>query len=205
MKDILTQLKNGLIDENPTLILLLGMCPTLALTTSLNNAVGMGAAATAILIFSNMFISLLRRFIPPSVRIAAYVVVIAGFVTIVDLIIQAFIPALAVSLGIYIPLIVVNCIILARAEAYASSHSVGKSALDGLGMGLGFTLALCILSFLRELVGAGTLFGYRILPAAYPQALLILLPPGGFLTLGLVIAAVQKIMSGKKNKEGEAA
>lgn len=201
MNGVLKQLRGGLIDENPVLVQLLGMCSTLALTISLQNAIGMGIAATLVLIGSNVAISLLRNFIPSSVRIAAYVVVIAGFVTAVDLLIQAFFPALAASLGIFIPLIVVNCIIIARAEAYAAHNTVFKSAIDGLAMGLGFMFALCILSIIREPIGAGTIMGFRVLPASYPSAVLILLPPGGFLTLGFVIAAMQKLKSKKEDKK----
>jgi electron transport complex protein RnfE len=200
MKGILNQLKGGLVDENPVFVQLLGMCSTLALTISISNAIGMGLAATFVLIGSNVAISLLRKFIPESVRIAAYVVVFAGFVTAVDLLIQAYFPAIAASLGIFLPLIVVNCIIIARAEAYAAHNSVFKSAIDGLAMGLGYTFALLLLTVIREPIGAGTIAGFRILPASYPQAVLVLLPPGGFLTLGFVIAAIQKIKSKKEDK-----
>lgn len=189
---------SGLIDNNPTLVQLLGMCATLAVSTSVENAIGMGLATTAVLVCSNVVISLLRKLIPSRVRIAAYVVIIAGFVTIVDLLMQAYLPALSVRLGIYIPLIVVNCIILARAEAFASKSSPGASALDGLSMGLGFTLALSILGVVRELIGSGTLLGIRVLGAHYPGATFFLLPPGGFLVLGLVIATVAALKNRRK-------
>ncbi len=190
--------KNGLLFQNPSLVLLLGMCPLLATSTSLSNGIGMGLSATAVLICSNTAISLLRKFIPNQIRIAAYVVVIAGFVTIVNLLLEAYLPALHASLGIFIPLIVVNCIILARAEAFASKNSVFDSALDGLTMGLGFTFALIMMSSVRELIGNGTLFNYPVLGKSYEPAILLILPPGGFLTLGFLIAAMQKILSRKK-------
>ena len=159
MRKLIIPIKNGLFDNNPTFVQLLGMCPTLAVTTSVSNAIGMGLAATAVLICSNILISLLRKFIPKEVRIAAYIVVIAGFVTAIELLMKAYVPALYSSLGLYIPLIVVNCIILARAEAFASHNPVLPSALDGVGMGLGFTMALCLIAACRELLGAGTLLG----------------------------------------------
>jgi electron transport complex protein RnfE len=193
MKKLLKQLKEGILDNNPVLVQLLGMCPTLATTTSLENAFGMGMAATAVLICSNVFISLLRKFIPKQVRIAAYIVIVSGFVTAVELFMRAYLFSLYQSLGLFIPLIVVNCIILARAEAYASKNSVLPSAVDGLSMGLGFTLALCILGSVREILGAGTLLGLRVLPESYPNMIIFILPAGAFLTLGFVIAAVQKI------------
>ena len=189
MESFLRQMKNGLFTQNPTLVQLLGMCPTLATTTSVKNALGMGLAATAVLICSNVFISLLRRIIPKQVRIAAYIVIISGFVTAVELLMHAYLPALYGSLGIYIPLIVVNCIILARAEAFASKHPVLPSALDGLGMGLGFTGALCIIAFVRELLGSGTVLGYSI--PLYQPAVIFVLPAGAFLTLGMLLALLQ--------------
>lgn len=202
---LLAALKNGVIDNNPTLVQLLGMCPTLAVTTSLSNAIGMGLAATVVLIFSNMFISLLRKFIPSQVRIAAYIVIISGFVTAVEMLIKAFFYEIYGALGLFIPLIVVNCIILARAEAFASNNRLLPSLLDGLSMGLGFTAALTIVAAIRELLGAGTLFGYKVLGAAYDPAIIFILPPGAFLTLGFVIAAVQKIRNNKSDKERLAA
>jgi len=189
---------NGLINENPLFRLVLGTCPTIAVTTSLTNAVGMGAAATFVLICSNILISLLRNFIPDKVRIPCYIVVIAMFVTVVQMILKAFIPALDESLGIFIPLIVVNCIILARAEAFASKNSVKASAVDGIGMGAGFTLALMMISFVRELLGSGSLFGVSVFPADYPDVLMFVLAPGGFLVLGLLLALVNYLMMKKE-------
>lgn len=196
----LAQLKGGIIDNNPVLVQLLGMCPTLAVTTSVSNAIGMGLAATAVLICSNVFISLLRKFIPSQVRIAAFIVIISGFVTAVELLIKAFFFDLYGSLGLFIPLIVVNCIILARAEAFASKNKVIPSAVDGLAMGLGFTVALIIIATIREILGAGTFLGFPILGSAYKPAILFILPPGAFLTLGFVIAAVQKLRNVKEDK-----
>ena len=193
MKKYLKQLLEGLLDNNPVLVQLLGMCPTLATTTSLENAFGMGMAATAVLICSNLFISLLRRFIPKQVRIAAYIVIISGFVTAVELLMRAYFYSLYQALGLFIPLIVVNCIILARAEAFASKNPPIPSIVDGIGMGLGFTFALCLIGSVRELLGAGSLLGYRILPESYPDMIIFVLPAGAFLTLGFIIAAVQKI------------
>ena len=174
----LKQLKSGILDQNPTLVQLLGMCPTLATTTSLKNAFGMGMAATAVLICSNVFISLLRKFIPKQVRIAAYIVIVSGFVTAVELLMRTYMVSLYRSLGLFIPLIVVNCIILARAEAFASKNPPLPSAMDGLSMGLGFTFALCILGTVRELLGSGSLLGHRILPEAYPDMVIFILPGG---------------------------
>ena len=194
------QLKSGILDQNPTLVQLLGMCPTLATTTSLSNAFGMGMAATAVLICSNVFISLLRKFIPKQVRIAAYIVIVSGFVTAVELLMRTYLVSLYRSLGLFIPLIVVNCIILARAEAFASKNPPLPSAMDGLSMGLGFTFALCILGTVRELLGSGSLLGHRILPGAYPDMVIFILPAGAFLTLGFTIAAVQKIRNTVEEK-----
>ena len=203
-----TMLKEGLLTKNPVLVQLLGMCSTLAISTSLFNGLGMGISVTLILICSNVMISLLRKVIPGQVRIAAYVVIIAGFVTMVDLLLQAFIPALSESLGVFIPLIVVNCIVLGRAEAFASRNGVGASALDGLFQGIGYTLALVIVCVIRELLGAGTFGGgilnggegIRILPEGVP-AMLMVMPVGGFLTLGCVIAAAQWLMKRINKKE----
>ncbi len=193
MNKYLKQLKEGVLDQNPVLVQLLGMCPTLATTTSVKNAFGMGMAATAVLICSNIFISLLRKFIPKQVRIAAYIVIISGFVTAVELLMKAYVFSLYQSLGLFIPLIVVNCIILARAEAFASKNPVLPSAMDGLSMGLGFTFALCILGSIREILGSGKWMGLQVLPDSYPKMVIFVLPAGAFLTLGFVIAAVQKI------------
>ena len=189
----------GLFKENPTLVLLLGMCPSLATTTSVTNAIGMGLSATAVLICSNVAISLLRKLIPSKVRIAAYIVIIATFVTIVEMLLKAFLPELAESLGVFIPLIVVNCIILARAEAFASKNNVFQSFLDGAGMGLGFTIALTIISTFREILGAGTWMNFRVMPAAYEPALLFILPAGGFLSLGIILGVINLIKGGKNN------
>ena len=193
MKKFLKQLKAGLLDNNPVLVQLLGMCPTLATTTSLENAFGMGMAATAVLICSNLFISLLRKFIPKQVRIAAYIVIISGFVTAVELLMRAYFYTLYQALGLFIPLIVVNCIILARAEAFASKNGPLPSMVDGIGMGLGFTFALCLIGTVREILGAGTLLGMQIMPSFYSPMIIFVLPAGAFLTLGFIIAAVQKI------------
>ncbi len=200
MKKFLRQLKEGILDNNPTLVQLLGMCPTLATTTSVKNAVGMGLAATAVLIFSNLFVSLLRKFIPKQVRIAAYIVIISGFVTMVELLMKAFLFSLYESLGIFIPLIVVNCIILARAEAFASKNKPLPSAIDGLAMGLGFTFALLLVATVREIIGNGTFLGVSLFGDGYAPALLLVMPAGAFLTLGFVIAAVQKIRNVKEDQ-----
>lgn len=199
MKKFLAQLKNGILDQNPVLVQLLGMCPTLATTTSVKNAVGMGLAATAVLICSNIFISLLRKFIPKQVRIAAYIVIISGFVTAVELFMRAYVYSLYQSLGLFIPLIVVNCIILARAEAFASKNPVLPSAVDGLSMGLGFTFALVLLASVREILGMGTWFGIRVLPKVLNMTVFIL-PCGAFITLGILIAVVQKIRNTREDK-----
>ena len=190
-----SQLRGGLIDNNPTLVQLLGTCPTLATTTSVANAIGMGLAATAVLVFSNMFISLLRKIIPKQVRIAAYIVIISGFVSAVEMLIKAYLPALDASLGVFIPLIVVNCIILARAEAFASKNPVLPSIVDGLAMGLGFTFALSLLGSVREVIGAGTIFGFELFGGAITPALMFIMPPGAFITLGCIIAAVHKLLA----------
>lgn len=189
---------NGLIKENPTFVQLLGMCPTLAVTTSLKNGIGMGLSATAVLVMSNILISLLRKLIPQKVRIAAYIVIIATFVTIIDLLLKAYIPSLAEQLGIFIPLIVVNCIILARAEAYASKNTVVKSAFDGIGMGLGFTLALTVISAVREFLGAGTLFDIQIYGKIITPPAIVAMAPGGFIVLGCLIALINYITSKRK-------
>ena len=194
-------IKNGLLKENPTFVQLLGMCPTLAVTTSLKNGLGMGLSATAVLIASNVIISLLRKLIPDKIRIAAYIVVIATAVTLIEMLLNAYVPDLAESLGIFIPLIVVNCIILARAESFASKNSVGKSALDGLSMGLGFTIALCIISAVREILGAGTIWGIQLYGDVIQPASIITLAPGGFIVLGIIVGAINAITAkaGGKN------
>ncbi len=200
MKKILRQLREGILDNNPALVQLLGMCPMLATTTSVENAIGMGLATTAVLIFSNLFISLLRKFIPPQVRIAGYIVVISGFVTAVELLMRAYFFSLYQALGLFIPLIVVNCIILARAEAFASKNAPLPSIIDGIGMGLGFTFALCLIATVREILGAGTWLGIKILPDAYPEMIFFILPAGAFMTLGFIIAAVQWIRNRSADK-----
>ncbi len=205
------QLKEGLLTKNPVLAQLLGMCSTLAITTSLFNGLGMGIAVTVILICSNVLISALRKVIPNQIRIAAYIVIIAGFVTVVDLLLQAFIPALAESLGVFIPLIVVNCIILGRAEAFASKNGVAASAVDGLCQGIGYTLALTLMCVIRELLGSGTFGGgllnggegIRIIPEGYP-AMQMVMPVGGFLTLGFLVAGFQWLLRKLENKKKEA-
>ena len=201
--DIKKQFEEGLLSKNPVLVQLLGMCSTLAITTSLFNGIGMGLSVTIILICSNVLISALRKVIPSQIRIAAYIVIIAGFVTIVDLMLQAFLPDLAESLGVFIPLIVVNCIILGRAEAFASKNGVLASALDGLFQGIGYTLVLLVMSGIRELLGSGTLAGTVIFPAEY-GALMMVLPVGGFLTMGFLIAFMQWAQRKVSGKGGNA-
>ena len=196
-----SMLKKGLITDNPVLVQLLGMCSTLAITTSISNGLGMGISVTAILICANVAISLLRKIIPEQIRIAAYIVVIAGFVTMVDLLLQAFLPEIAESLGVFIPLIVVNCIILARAESFASKNKPGAAALDGLCQGIGYTIVLLVMSGIRELLGSGTLAGYEVFPGEY-GALMMVLPVGGFLTLGFLIALMQWAQRKLSNKGG---
>ena len=204
------QFEEGLLSKNPVLVQLLGMCSVLAITTSLFNGIGMGVSVTIILICSNVLISALRKVIPNEIRIAAYIVIIAGFVTIVDLVLQAFLPDLANSLGVFIPLIVVNCIILGRAEAFASKNTVLASALDGLFQGIGYTVALVIMCVIRELLGSGTFGagvfnggeGFVIIPEGYP-AMQMVMPVGGFLTLGFVIAGFQWFMRYRQNKQKE--
>ena len=193
----------GLIKENPVLVLVLGTCPTLAISTSVIAAFGMGIAATAVLILSNMAISAIRKIVPDPVRIPCYIVVIAGFVTIVDLCLQAFVPDIAESLGVFIPLIVVNCIILGRAEAFASKNSVAASAVDGICQGIGYTVVLLILSAFRELLGAGTLLGIQIMPSSYVPAGMLTLPVGGFLCLGTLIAIMQWALARSEKKNAE--
>lgn len=188
MKEIIKRLKNGIVDDNPVFVQVLGMCPTLAVTTSGENGLGMGLASTAVLVMSNLVISLLRHVIPAKVRIPAFIVIIASFVTIVDLLLQAFKPELYQSLGLFIPLIVVNCVILGRAEAYASKNNGINSFFDGLGMGLGFTFALTLIGVTRELLGVGTVFGMMVMPAGYVPASIFILAPGAFIVLGILLA-----------------
>ena len=209
------QFNEGLLTKNPVTVQLLGMCSTLAITTSLFNGIGMGLAVTIITICSNVLISALRKVIPNQIRIAAYITIIAGFVTIVDLLLQAFIPALSASLGVFIPLIVVNCMVLGRAEAFASKNGVLASAVDGLCQGIGYTVALVVVCVIRELLGNGTFgggllgpggAGIQIIPQPFP-AMQMVMPVGGFLVLGFVIAGSQALMASleKKNKKKEAA
>lgn len=197
------QLKEGLITQNPVLVQVLGMCSTMAITTSFFNGLGMGVSVLIILTLSNIFISLLRKIIPNEVRIACYIVVIAGFVTCVDLLLKAFVPALSSSLGVFIPLIVVNCIILGRAEGFASKNGVGASAVDGICQGIGYTVVLVIMCTVRELLGAGTLMGIQIMPASYTPALMLVLPVGGFLCLGTLIAVMQWALAKGEKKAAE--
>ena len=195
----LERLKNGIITENPTFVLTLGMCPTLAVTTSAVNGLGMGLTTMAVLALSNMFISMLRKVIPDKVRIPAFIVIIASFVTVVELLLKAFIPSLYDALGLYIPLIVVNCIILGRAEAYASKNKVIPSLFDGIGMGLGFTLALTIIGAVRELLGAGQRFNMQVMPDSYVPCSIFVLAPGAFFVLAVLTAIQNKIrINGEK-------
>ncbi len=200
VKQFLGQAREGLITNNPTFVQMLGMCPTLATTTSLENGFGMGLAATAVLVFSNLLISLLRKFIPKQVRIACYITIISGFVTAVELLMKAFFFELYGSLGLFIPLIVVNCIIFGRAEAFASRNPVLPSVVDGLFTGLGFTGALCIIGFIRELLGTGKILGHTVLPG-YSPAIIFILPAGAFFTLGFIIAVVQKFRNMRSDRE----
>lgn len=201
------RLINGIVKENPTFVLMLGMCPTLATTTSAINGAGMGLATTAVLVFSNLLISALRKIIPDRVRIPGYIVVIASLVTIVQFLMQGYVPSLNASLGLYIPLIVVNCIILGRAEAYASKNPPVASLFDGIGMGLGFTVGLTSIGLVRELIGAGTVFGAQIMPSSYEPVTIFILAPGAFLVLSMLTAAQNKIkmkaaQKGKETKIG---
>ncbi len=192
---------NGLIKENPTFVLMLGMCPTLAVTTGVINGIGMGLSTMAVLICSNIVISLLRKFIPGKIRIASYIVIVAGFVTVVEMLLKAYAPALSQSLGIYIPLIVVNCIILGRAEAFASKNGVIASAFDGLGMGIGFTVALTLVASVREILGAGTFAGIQVFGDGFQPASIMILPPGAFLTLGILIAIINAVSKKVRNSK----
>jgi electron transport complex protein RnfE len=189
----LKYLTNGLLKENPTFVLVLGTCPTLAVTTAAINGIGMGAATTFVLVCSNLIISLLKNLIPNKVRIAAFIVVIATFVTIVDLVMKAYTPDLYKALGIFIPLIVVNCIILGRAEAFAQKTKIWPSILDGLGMGLGFTLAITLIGSVREILGNGSLFGLQLMSEQASTILIFVLPPGAFVTYGFLIAIMNRI------------
>ncbi len=194
-------LKTGLLDENPTFVQLLGMCPTLAVTTSLINAIGMGLSATFVLVLSNLVISLVRKIIPSKIRIASYIVIIAAFVSIIEMLLKAYLPSISQALGLFIPLIVVNCIILARAESFASKNKPIPSAFDGLGMGLGFTLGLSVLGTVREILGAGTILGIDIFGGLYEPAIMFILPPGAFIVLGTILGILNLARS--KKKEGK--
>ena len=197
------RLYNGLIKENPTFVLMLGMCPTLAVTTSAINGVGMGLSTTVVLVLSNMLISMLRKIIPDSVRMPAFIVVVASFVTIVQFLLEGFIPSLYDSLGLYIPLIVVNCIILGRAESYASKNPVLPSIFDGIGMGLGFTIGLTSIGIVREVIGAGQIFGKQIMPSSYEPVTIFILAPGAFFVLAGLVAIQNKVKRNAANKGKE--
>ena len=194
------RLMNGLVKENPTFVLMLGMCPTLAVTTSAINGIGMGLSTTAVLIMSNMMISMLRKIIPDSVRMPAFIVVVASFVTIVQFLMEGFVPSLYDSLGLYIPLIVVNCIILGRAESYASKNPVIPSIFDGIGMGLGFTVGLTSIGIVRELIGSGKIFNMQILPDSYEPFTIFILAPGAFFVLACLVALQNKVKNNLARK-----
>lgn len=195
MDGLVNRIKNGVIYENPTFVQVLGTCPTLAVTTSATNGIGMGLATTVVLLGSNLVISMLRNIIPSKVRIPAFVVVISVFVTIIDMLLQGFVPALYSALGIFIPLIVVNCIVLGRAEAYASKNGLLDSMWDGIGNGLGFTISLTAIGMIRELFGAGTIFGMQIMPSSYQPVTILILAPGAFIVFGLLFAAFNYLRS----------
>ncbi|MBQ5760908.1 MAG: electron transport complex subunit E [Clostridia bacterium] len=201
MNNFKQQLKEGILTNNPIFVQLIGLCSTLAVSTTLANGLGMGLAVTIVLMCSNLVISLLRKIIPNQIRIAAFIVVIAGFVTIVDLSMQAWLPELSESLGIFIPLIVVNCLILARAEAFASKNGHIASLIDGLTQGIGFTIAISIISAVREIIGSGSLLGVPVFTESYTPVIMIILPAGGFLTLGILMALFQYFMNKNKKEE----
>ena len=192
-KSLTKEFSKGLIKENPVLRLVLGTCPTLAVSTSVESAIGMGLAATVVLVCSNIVISAMRKVIPSKVRIPAYIVIIAGFVTLVQMLVKAFLPQIDEMLGVYLPLIVVNCIILGRAEAFASKNTVLYSAVDGVGMGVGFTAALLLMGGIRELLGAGSIAGFTVFPEAIPPMTIFVLAPGGFFVFGILIALANKV------------
>ena len=196
-KGLVHEFTKGIVKENPVLRLVLGTCPTLAVSTSVESALGMGVAASIVLICSNIAISALKKVIPSKVRIPAYIVIIASFVTIVQMVVKAFAPQIDAQLGVYLPLIVVNCIILGRAEAFACKNSVLASAVDGMGMGVGFTAALLLMGAIRELLGTGTIAGLQIIPASVSPMLIFILPPGGFFVFGMLIACANKIADKK--------
>ncbi len=205
MNNCVERVYNGVVKENPTLVLMLGMCPTLAVTTSAMNGVGMGLTTTAVLIMSNFIISMLRNIIPDSVRVPAFIVIVASFVTIVQFLLEGFFPSLYESLGIYIPLIVVNCIILGRAESFASKNPMILSAFDGIGMGLGFTVGLTAIAAVREIIGAGTIFGAQIMPTSYEPVAIFILAPGAFFVLACLVAIQNKVKNCKPNSKKSAA
>jgi len=196
---MIKEFTKGILKRNPVFVLLLGLCPTLAVSTSVENAVGMGAASTFVLVFSNLIVSLVRKLIPPKIRIPCFIVIIATFVTLVEIFLEAFLPGLNQSLGLFVPLIVVNCIILGRAEAFASRNPVFLSLADGLGMGVGFTGALVLLGAIREMIGSNTLLGYQLAPG-FPPALIMILPPGAFLTIGVLLAVFNLIKENRVKK-----
>ena len=199
------RLYNGIIKENPTFVLMLGMCPTLAVTSSAINGLGMGLSTTVVLVMSNLLISAFRKVIPNGVRMPAYIVIVASLVTVVQFIMQAYTPSLSDSLGVYIPLIVVNCIILGRAEAYAGKHGPIPSLFDGIGMGLGFTVGLTLIGMFRELIGAGTLFGIQVMPSAYEPVNIFIMAPGAFLVLAMLVAMQNRIKRQKSERTGKPA
>ena len=201
MNNFKQQLKEGILTNNPIFVQLIGMCSTLAVSTTLANGIGMGIAVTLVLMCSNLVISLLRKIIPDQIRIAVFIVVIAGFVTIVDLAMQAWLPELSEALGIFIPLIVVNCLILARAEAFASKNGPVASLIDGLTQGIGCTIAISIISAVREIIGSGSLMGVPVFTESYTPVIMIILPAGGFLTLGILMAIFQYFMNRNKKEE----
>lgn len=204
MNKLIERLKNGIVTENPIFVQVLAMCPTLAVTTNAKNALGMGLASTVVLIFSNMIISAIRKLVPDKIRIPSYIVVIASFVTIIDMLMQGYVPSLYASLGIFIPLIVVNCIILGRAEAYASKNSILPSIFDAVGMGLGFTIALLLIGTFREILGSGQILGMQILPESFKPASIMILAPGAFFTLGGLMVVLNAYNIRKASKTGEA-
>ena len=202
-KSLVKEFSKGLIKENPVLRLVLGTCPTLAVSTSVESAIGMGLAASVVLVCSNIVISAMRKVIPSKVRIPAYIVIIAGFVTLVQMLVKAFLPQIDEMLGVYLPLIVVNCIILGRAEAFASKNTVLYSAVDGLGMGVGFTAALLLMGGIRELLGAGSIAGFTVLPEAIPPMTIFVLAPGGFFVFGILIALANKVAESNGKPKAE--
>ena len=205
MNKYVERLYNGVIKENPTFVLMLGMCPTLAVTSSAINGLGMGLSTLVVLVFSNLLISLFRKVIPNGVRMPAYIVIVASLVTVVQFLMQAYLPSLSKALGVYIPLIVVNCIILGRAEAYAGKHGPIPSLFDGIGMGLGFTVGLTLIGMFRELIGAGTLFGIQVMPSAYEPVNIFIMAPGAFLVLAMLVAVQNRIKRQKSEKTGKPA